>query len=193
MILFRTDETNRAVELADQSGCPTYPIDWCYSAAGLVRTWGVDTELQGELSPGWQIGAGFTWSRTRYTKDEDYAVAGERLDTGVPTTQFKLSTQYTLPGALDRFTLGGRVNWQSKIYYDFENVNGVAIRNQQKAHAIIDLSATWRPTEHLSLQVAVNNVLDKTYYRSIGEGYTFSAHQIFGEPRNVLATLRANF
>ncbi|MDJ0275273.1 TonB-dependent siderophore receptor [Sphingomonas sp. 2R-10] len=190
LILFRTDETNRAVLLLDQNGCVTAPISECSAATGLVRTWGIDSEVQGEVAPGWQIGAGFTFADTRYVRDEDYGAAGDRLDTGSPTTQFKLSTQYRLPGALNRLTLGGRVNWQSRIYYDFENVSGVAVRNQQPAYAVIDLSATYRPAQRLSVQLEVNNLLDKAYYRSIGQGYRFSAHEIFGAPRNVLATLR---
>ncbi|MFT3965788.1 MAG: TonB-dependent siderophore receptor [Sphingobium sp.] len=197
VVLFRLDESNRSVLLTDQSDCPIYPGESCYAAAGLVRTWGIDTELQGQLAPGWQIGAGFTWSRTRYAKDEDtgWAIyrAGTRVDTAVPTTQFKLSTQYRLPGALDQFTIGGRMSWQSKIYNDFENESSVAVRNQQRPFAIVDLSATYRPTEHLSLQVEVNNVFDKRYYRNISSGYAWSAGELFGDPRNILATLRASF
>lgn len=197
IVLFRLDETNRAVLLTDQSSCPIFPASSCYAAAGLVRTWGVDTELQGELAPGWQVGAGFTWSRTRYARDEDTGwevySAGTRVETAIPTTQLKLSTQYRLPGALDQLTIGGRMSWQSKTYNDFDNESGVAVRNQQKSFAIVDLSATYRPTERLSLQVQVNNVFDKTYYRSISSGYAWSSGELFGDPRNILATLRANF
>ena len=197
VVLFRLDESNRSILLTDQSNCPIFPGESCYAAAGLVRTWGIDTELQGQLAPGWQIGAGFTWSRTRYARDEDTGwevfPAGTRVNTAVPTTQFKLSTQYRLPAALDQFTIGGRMNWQSKTYNDFENESGVAVRNQQRPFAIVDLSATYRPTEHLSLQVEVNNVFDKTYYRNISSGYAWSAGELFGDPRNVLVTLRAKF
>lgn len=193
LILFRTDETNRAVLLADQANCPTYPTVSCFSASGLVRTWGVDTELQGQLLPGWQVATGFTWSRTRYVRDANASNVGKRLDTGIPTTQFKLSTQYKLPGALNQFTLGGRVNWQSDIYYDQVNLSGATVRNQQDSYAIVDLSVTYRPTEQLSVQLEVNNVFDKSYYRSIAQSYISPATELFGEPRNVLVTLRANF
>jgi len=190
--LFRIDESNRAAWLSDQSACPV--AAGCYAATGLVRTEGVDIELQGALTPNWQIGAGLTWSETRYREDADPANIGKRLDTANPTTLFKLSTQYTLPGALNRLTLGGRVNWQSKIYWDGENASGEIVRNQQDARAIVDLSATYRLTKNLNLKLDINNVFDKVYYSSIGSyGWYWGATEAYGRPRSVLLTMNASY
>jgi len=191
--IFMTDESNRALFLNDQSACPIYPAEYCYASAGLLRTKGIDAELQGEVVPGWQIGAGFTWSRRVYRKDLDPTLIGKRTDTQVPTTQVKISTQYTLPGALNRLTVGGRVTWQSHVYYDSENYYGEISRNEQKSYAILDLSASYRVTKNINSQLSINNVFDKTYYRDIGTHYYWHPGDIYGEPRNIMLTIRANF
>jgi len=191
--LFRTEESNRAVYLDNQSACPPTIPEGCYAAAGLVRTEGVDIELQGALTPNWQIGAGLTWSETRYRKDANPDNIGKRITTMIPTTLFKLSTQYTLPGALNQLTLGGRVNWQSKMYRDGENAYGEIVRNQQDARAIVDLSATYRLTKHLNLKLDINNVFDKVYYSNISGHWYWGANEAYGRPRNVLLTLNASY
>ncbi|THF65434.1 TonB-dependent siderophore receptor [Pseudothauera nasutitermitis] len=189
--LFRIDESNRAIYLADQTGCPV--AEGCYAAAGLVRTEGVDIELQGALTPSWQIGAGLTWSETRYRKDANPANVGKRLVTMNPTTSFKLSTQYILPGALNRLTLGGRINWQSKMYRDWENAYGEIVRNQQDARAVVDLSATYRLTQNLNVKLDINNVFDKVYYSHISGHWYWAANEAYGRPRSALLTLNASY
>lgn len=190
--LFRTEESNRPAYLNDQSACTIAPQP-CYAAAGLVRTEGVDIELQGALTPHWQVGAGLTWSETRFRKDANPANIGQRLDTTSPTTLFKLSTQYTLPGALNRLTLGGRINWQSKMYWEVENAYGNVARNQQGAHAIVDLSASYRLTKNVSIKLDINNVFDKVYYSAIGYGDSWGSSEVYGRPRSALLTLNAGF
>ncbi len=194
--LFRLDQTNRARLLVDQGGCPLFPAESCYSAAGLVRSTGIDAELQGAITRDWQVAAGLTWSRAEYRKDADPANIGKRFNTLVPATQFKLSTDYRLPGALNRWKLGGRYTWQSRIYADATAADDTPVRNQQDAYGLLDLSVTYAPTDRLTLQLTVNNVFDKTYYRNLaGEwgSFFYSASGIFGEPRNFLATARYRF
>jgi len=191
--LFRIDESNRAVWLDDQGDCPATIPEGCYGAAGMLRTEGVDIELQGAITPNWQVGAGFTYSETRYRKDVTPANIGKRLSTMNPTTLFKLSTQYTLPGALNQLTLGGRVNWQSKMYRDFANYYGEVVRNQQDARAIVDLSATYRLTKNLNLKLDINNVFDEVYYSAISGHWQWGANEAYGRPRNVLLTLNASY
>jgi len=193
--LFRIDENNRAAWLGMPGSLPgcTVPTG-CYAASGLARTEGADLELQGAITRDWQIGAGLTWSETRYRKDANPDNIDKRLDTGIPTTLFKLSTQYTLPGALNRLTLGGRVNWQSKVYRDAENADGEMVRIQQDARAIVDLSASYRLTKNLNLKLDINNVFDKVYYSSIAnDDWIWGATEAYGRPRSVLLTLNASY
>ncbi|MGC4252807.1 MAG: TonB-dependent siderophore receptor, partial [Sphingobium sp.] len=193
-VVFLTDEKDLAIYMADQSACPTYPARGCFSAAGLVRTKGIDIELQGALTPDWQIGAGITWSTTRFRKDLNPDNIGKRFGTNSPTTLIKLSTQYTLPGTLNRLQIGGRLHWQSKMYGEATNIDGLVVRNQQDARVVMDLSATYKVTENIKIQLDLNNIFDKKYYTSIADyDYFWGAYESFGAPRNFLVTVRADF
>jgi TonB-dependent siderophore receptor len=186
--LYRIDQTNLAKALDDQSPCPTFPSSSCYEASGLVRSEGIDLEIQGELIPGWEIGTGFTYSHTEYLKDSDPENIGQRLDTGVPERLFKLHTTYSL----NKWRIGSGAVYQSEIYQDLETDIG-AVRNRQKAYVLLDLMAGYRFTDHLNLQLRVNNLLDKTYYKAIANNLTYSASEMYGEPRNFMASVEYRF
>ena len=80
-----------------------------YKAVSGTTTKGFELQLSGQLTPGWQMLAGFTYAQPR---DKDH----NRINTNLPERQFKLSTAYTLDGALRDLTVGGNVVWQSSTY-----------------------------------------------------------------------------
>lgn len=180
--LFRIDQTNRAFVPIDQTGCPTFPASNCAVAAGLVRSKGIDAEIQGALTPDWQISAGYTYTSIRYVKDTNPDNQGRNFSTYQPLHIAKLMTSYNF-GDL---RIGGGVTWQSRIY---QQRNGY--RNQQNAYAIANLFGGYRFSEHADLQVNLNNIFDKTYYRMVGN--PSSPYDTYGEPRSVLATLRVKY
>ncbi|MDV2115467.1 TonB-dependent siderophore receptor [Alcaligenes faecalis] len=149
-----------------------------YTAASNTRSEGVEFEINGELAPGWQMGAGYTHYRFR-------GADGEKIKTDIPADQVKLFTTYRLPGAWHKLTVGGSVQWQSKI---FDNqLTGVAREtNTQKAYAVVDLMARYAFTPRADLTVNFNNIFDKTYRLA------YSSHT-YGAPRNVMASLRYRF
>jgi outer membrane receptor for ferric coprogen and ferric-rhodotorulic acid len=183
--LFQIDQTNRAVALDDQSTCPTYPSESCYEAAGLVRSNGIEVEVQGAITADWQVGAGYTYVNAEYKKDADPAREGTRFDTYSPKQMFKLSTMYTLPGDLNQWRVGGSVYQQSRIY-------NASQTNEQSAYAIADAVLGFKATRQLDLQLNVNNLFDKTYYRSIATG-TWGPYDIYGDPRNFKLTAKYAF
>ncbi len=97
--LFRMDQKNRAFRSTDQTQCAGYPTVTCYSAAGEVRSQGVEFELQGAITPNWQVSLGYTVAIARYRKDANPDNVGELFDTDTPRHLFKLSTMYRLSGA----------------------------------------------------------------------------------------------
>lgn len=149
-----------------------------YIAASNTRSEGIEFEINGELAPGWQMGAGYTHYRFR-------GADGEKIKTDIPADQVKLFTTYRLPGAWHKLTVGGSVQWQSKI---FDNqLTGVAREtNTQKAYAVVDLMARYAMTPRADLTVNFNNIFDKTYRLA------YSSHT-YGAPRNVMASLRYQF
>jgi outer membrane receptor for ferric coprogen and ferric-rhodotorulic acid len=191
--LFQIEQANRARQLDDQSGCPMAPVEFCYEASGMVRSRGVDAELQGELAPGWQVGAGYTYSHAEYRKDADPALIGTRFDTAQPEHQFKASTSYTLPGKLDHWRVGADLTWQSEIYRNLTRADGSLHRNRQSAYALLGLMVEYRPTERFSIQANLKNVFDETYYLSIADDIYWGGMELYGEPRNIMVTARYRF
>ncbi|MDR0440523.1 MAG: TonB-dependent siderophore receptor [Candidatus Accumulibacter sp.] len=182
--VFRVNQEKLAMRLDDQSVCPSFPPTACYRAAGLVRSQGVDLEIQGEITPDWQLGAGYTYVDKETRKDANSANVGQRASTELPRNQFKLFTTYRLPGG--QWRVGGGVNWQSEIYR--KNAN---FHSQQNAYAVVNLMAGYRFDEHLDIQLNVNNLFDKTYYRSISTGS--SGASVYGEPRSFMLLAKYNF
>ncbi|MBL4827044.1 MAG: TonB-dependent siderophore receptor [Spongiibacteraceae bacterium] len=184
--VFRVDQTNLAKQVENRSACPADLDFTCYESTGLVRSEGIDLEIQGEIAPGWQLGAGYTYSHIEYVKSGN---VGERLDTAIPERLFKLNTSYTLPGNLNQWRVGAGLTYQSEIYNDIE-LNPGSIRNEQKAYTLVDLMLEYQPTKHLSIQARVDNAFDESYYRAVTDSIYYGSSEMFGEPRSYRVTLR---
>ncbi len=191
--VFQIDQKNRASLLDDQSACPTFPSESCYEAAGLVRSQGLDLELQGALSEYWQVGAGFTYTRARYKHDADPANEGQRFSTDTPERLFKLTSLYHLQGPLEKWRVGGSLYWQSRIYNDVDLADGSRYRVEQGSYAIAGLVAGYRANEHLDLQLNVDNLFDRTYYSAIGYDIYWGSTDTYGTPRSYMLTAKYDF
>ncbi|MEX5508007.1 TonB-dependent siderophore receptor [Pseudomonas paralactis] len=191
MAVFQLDQKNRAQELPDVKGCGSGPASACYEAAGLVRSRGIDMEIQGALTDNWQLAAGYTYTQTRYVNDANTAREGEDFDRKKPRQLFKLSTIYTLPGELQRWRVGGDVYQQSRIRTS-GGTGATAWKNEQGSYTVVGLVAGYKASEQLDLQVNVNNLFDRVYYSSVANG-GYSPYDIYGDPRNMKLTARYSF
>jgi outer membrane receptor for ferric coprogen and ferric-rhodotorulic acid len=192
--LFQVDQTNRAIVPVDQTGCPTFPAASCSVTTGLVRSKGVDAELQGELLPGLQVSLGYSYVRARYVEGLNPTNETKTFDTDYPEHLVKLASFYTLPGRFNRVRVGASASWQSRIFN--QTLRGANFRNipftvAQGAYAVVDLMASYKLSERLDVQVNVGNVLDKSYYKAVGYDIRWGSTDAYGDPRNVLVTLRA--
>ncbi|ENO90489.1 TonB-dependent siderophore receptor [Thauera linaloolentis] len=149
-----------------------------------AKTRGVDVEVSGALTHNWNISASWTYSETENAK-------GERIRTIFPRHLAKLWTTYRLPGELNSLTVGGGVNWQSKVY---STVSAWQIgRNlywEQKPYSVVSLMARYDFDDQLSATLNVNNVFDKKYIASVSDWW-YSG--MYGAPRSVALNLRYNF
>jgi len=161
-------------QLVDDSG----PQE-IYRAIAGTTTRGIETEISGELLPGWNVFGGYTY---RESHDKD----GNRVETNQPMNLFKLATTYRLPGDWNKLTVGGNMTWQSDIYAANENFGTKA---HQRDYGVVGLLATYAVDEHLSIGLNLNNLFDKKYYDGLG---TFSSGS-YGEPRNLVANARWRF
>ncbi|MHC8306320.1 TonB-dependent siderophore receptor [Pseudomonas sp. PB3P13] len=189
LAVFQIDQKNRASLADSQLGCP---VMTCYETSGKVRSQGLDLELQGALTENWQVGAGYTYTRAHYIKDENPENENQRFDTDTPEHLFKVSTMYRLQGPLEKFRVGGNVYWQSRMYNDVPLTVG-SYRLQQGSYAVTDLMAGYEVNKHLDLQVNANNVFDRVYYSSIGYNTTWGSTDNYGTPRSYMLTAKYRF
>ncbi len=185
--VFRIDQNNRAKLVSNPQACASFPRG-CYEAAGKVRSEGVDLEINGQLTPNWQVGAGYTYSDPRYRRDSIAANVGKPFATEIPRHLFKLATTYRLPDEWNRWRVGGNVYWQSKIYSDGVE-GGVAYHVEQKSYALVGLMVGYAIDKNVDLQLNVNNVLDKKYYKNIVSGWIDEGSALYGDPRSFMLSL----
>ncbi|MEN8282632.1 TonB-dependent siderophore receptor [Acinetobacter gerneri] len=189
--VFRMDQENRAFRSTDQTQCAGYPTVTCYSAAGEVRSEGAEFEVQGAVTPNWQVGAGYTVAIARYRKDATATNVGALFDTDTPRHLFKLSTMYQLPGELQHWRMGGSVYRQGSIY-NKGTTSGVPFYISQSAYTVADLILGWQATPKLDLRLNINNVFDKKYYNALSGSVGFPSN-VYGEPRNVVLSAKYQF
>ncbi|MBN6151803.1 ferric-rhodotorulic acid/ferric-coprogen receptor FhuE [Xanthomonas sp. AmX2] len=146
-----------------------------YIAAKGTVSRGFEFELNGELTPGWNA----TFGASRYVAKD---AGGTDINTQLPQTTIKFYSSYT-PRSVSELTFGGGVNWQNGIYY----TDAVYGRFEQDAYALVSAFARYRLSPEFSVQVNLNNLLDKKYYAQI---YGYGA---WGEPRNGSLTFTWSF
>ena len=149
--------------------------DTASRAVSGAKTKGLDLEIAGELSPGWNLQAGYSHSHTEDAK-------GNRLTAQLPMDTFRFWSTYQLPGQWQRLTVGGGVDWNSSNSLYF---NRYKARVTQDDYSVVSMMARYKFTEKLSSTLNLNNVLDKKYYAGFSGSY---AH--YGAPRNVMLNLR---
>ena len=159
-----------------------------YRAVSGVKTQGAEIEVSGEITKGWSVTGGYT-----YTYNED--AKGARLFTVNPLHMLKLNSTYKL----GRWTLGGGVSWQTKVYQNMQAPTGrfttagapvlAATRVTQGSYVLADALLRYAVTDKISVGVNATNLFDEKYYRNVGYfngGY-------WGEPRRVLFNVRARY
>ena len=189
--IFQIDQNNRAQELPDVKGCGTTPVSSCYQASGLVRSRGIDLEVQGALTENWQLAGGYTYTQTKYVTDADTSLEGQDFNRRLPRQMFKVSTIYNLSGDLNRWRIGGDLYQQSQIRTSGGSGTS-AWKNRQGSYTVAGLVAGYKANEHLDLQFNVNNLFDRKYYSSVANG-GYEPYDIYGDPRNFKLTARYSF
>ena len=94
-------------------------------------------------------------------------------------------TSYDLGGALQGWTVGGGVQAQSDSY-----VTSGGLTARQGGYASYNAMLGYRFNDTWSVQLNVNNLSDKYYYKKYSPT---GISNYYGDPRNALLTLRARF
>lgn len=183
--VFRTTQNNIA-ELD-----PSVPADFTLpdggkayvaNADGVVAR-GVELEASGWLRPRWNFSAGYTYLRA---KEQN----GSRAVPEQPKQMLRLSTTYGFGDRLNGLKVGASLRAQSGIYgiswYGQPPEHTESGHIGQGGYALVDLMARYAFNDNLSLQLNLDNALDRKYYRNAG----FYDSVYWGEPRNWTLTLR---
>ncbi|WPP01904.1 TonB-dependent siderophore receptor [Pseudomonas sp. HR96] len=136
------------------------------------KSHGIELQADGELAPGLDILAGYTYVRI----DDDN---GDRARRYVPTHSVRGLATYRLP-FMPKAKVGTRLSWQGPVQSD------VTSEIRQNAYALVDLMASYDIDSHWSTALNLNNVTDRKYLQSL---YNSATTANYGAPRNVTASL----
>lgn len=178
---FRTNQINRSMRDESSLGqCPQNGGDgYCNIAAGEVVSEGIETELRGEIIPGFNLTLGYTYNTTEFKKD--LTNQGRVFNETTPKHIARIFTTYQFSNEL---TIGGGINYQS----DWLVGRYGTISALQDSYTLINLMASYPINNNLKVTVNADNALDEKYY-----SYLSATSNRYGEPRNMKITLQASF
>ena len=175
--VFQLEQDNYALE----TGGVTPTGATAYRAAQGVKTRGYEFEVSGQLTPAWQLQAGFSHGVARQQS--------ERVSTLTPVNQFSFYSSYRLGGSLSGLTLGGGARWQDKTWGDISTPAGGTVTHTVKGYWIVDAMARYEFSKQLSASLSVKNLLDKRYYTIFNWYNTYT----WGAPRSVSLSVTYKF
>lgn len=192
-LFYTTREHQAATDPAYPNPPFSYSSSCCFLAQDKITSKGIDLEATGEIAPGWEVLAGYTYNQVRNDTQETL------YSTVTPKHLLKLWTTYTLPGTLSDWRVGGGVTATSPTYvegeaYRFDSdwnvIDSQPYKFSQSGYAVYDAMVEYDVDEHWTVALKGNNLFDRRYYASVG---TSEYGNYYGEPRNYMLTLRGTF
>lgn len=181
--LFRIDQKNRPLTVADTSECKGSTS--CSEASGLIRSQGIELELAGSPMQGLRLGGGYTYNDIRYEESEGRYTKGDRGNSYTPRNILRLYSQYQLPGEWSQWSVGTGMSMQSNT------VSSKPYSVKQGGYTLYNASISYRYNEHFDVALIGNNLTNKRYYEAYNSR-TMYGNNFYGDSRNVAlrATLR---
>jgi outer-membrane receptor for ferric coprogen and ferric-rhodotorulic acid len=177
LAVFQLTQKNRASEDAN------FPDEGFYIAQGKARSRGVEAQVSGEMTPGWTLNGGYTYTQSKYL-DDSLDFNASSFTQIAPKHMFRVWTNYRLPGDLNRWQAGLGVNATSRTWRDG---NGYTL--QQGGYFTADARIAYQATAHTSVALNVTNLFDRKYYASFGG----NGNVWWGDPRKVMLTMRVTY
>ncbi|WP_426151488.1 TonB-dependent siderophore receptor [Pseudomonas sp. DC3000-4b1] len=174
---FQLNDKNRAVNPVDANGnTASY-----YVAQGKSRIRGAEFEVSGNLTPNWDVIAGYT-----YMKTETLEGAATTAFMTMPRHQASVWSKYTLDGGLlSGLSLGAGVTGMSDFY-----IEGSNYKISAPGYATVDAKLAYPVTKQLTATLDVNNLFDRDYYSRVGSVSTFN---MYGPSRSLTVGARYDF
>lgn len=173
--LFRTDIENEV----------TANDDGTYSQTGTKRVEGYELSATGNLTPDWQIIAGYTMQHASVREGASVAQDGSSALAYTPKHAFTLWTQYQ---ATDALSVGAGARYIGSLRRGSDGAVGTP--DHTEGYWVADAKLGYKVNNNLDLQLNVYNVFDTHYVASINKsGYRYHP----GEPRTFLLTANVHF
>lgn len=176
LALFRYINKNRAVQ--DIESGLICDANYCSRASGKVRSQGVEAEIGGKITSRLNLSTGYTYNTTKFL--EDPVSQGMIFNPQVPKHLLRTWADYRIGEA---WSAGLGMTTQS-------DTQGRASVVTQGGYTLWNARAAYRIDPRWTLALNVNNLFDKTYYATI-DRTNFGS--VYGNPREVLMTLRGKF
>ncbi|NER59945.1 TonB-dependent siderophore receptor [Pseudomonas sp. MAFF212428] len=196
--VYRIEQEGAAIEDPLYKDQPIATGSCCFTNQGLVISQGFDAEVSGEVAPGLQLMAGYTYN---HAIDKQSDASRTTFEGVTPKHLFKVWGTYQLPGALQDWTLGAGATSQSRTSKsgdaatynpDSGKFDGeyLPYKFMQAGYTIWSGSLAYKVDEHWTATVNANNLFDKRYYATVGNSMY---NNFYGDPRNFMLTLRGTF
>ena len=146
---------------------------------GEQRSKGLELAANGQITPKWQVSAGFAWQDAEIRTTTTSAPAGRKVAL-VPRTQASAWTRYDVS---DRLGFGLGIVHQAS---SFASISNTVIL---PAYTRIDTAAFLRVTDAVAVQVNVENLFDTGYFPTAHNDNNITT----GGPRSARFTVRTRF
>ncbi|HUZ05343.1 MAG TPA: TonB-dependent receptor, partial [Acidobacteriaceae bacterium] len=175
--IFRTDKENaREPDPNDSS------ID---VLAGNDRVDGAEMVVQGHVTDRWELLSSYTFLHGEVVKSSFYPLAVGQPLNNVPENLFNLWTEYRLPRG---FEVGGGGNFVGRRTANTATLTSTTIPESAPGYWAFNAMGKYEVTEHVALQVNVNNLIDGYYFDELHPG-----HVIPGAGTSALFGLKFEF
>lgn len=180
--VFQIRQSNVASYVGEVNG------EEAYKAIDGITSRGLELEVTGEVAKDVKLSAGYTYAHVRDADGKD--VFSTMLQTTQPAHLVRVQGSWRLPASLDKVTVGGGINWQSSYFGKLWNPAAEDYaRIGQGSYALVNLMVRYEISKNTAASLNVNNLMDKKYLTGLGLFET----GFYGEPRNVMFTLRTKF
>ncbi|HLZ65655.1 MAG TPA: TonB-dependent siderophore receptor [Aliidongia sp.] len=173
--LFRTEVTNA------QTNDPDHPN--VTILAGNQKVDGFEFDIEGHITPEWEILAGYTYLDAKTVASGNPAAVGKFL-LNTARNAINLWTSYYIT---DDIEVGAGGNWLGKRFADIANTASIP------GYVVWNASVSYKVTDNVTLQLNGENLFDKTYYANSYFASAAENHVIPGAGRTFLFSTSFTF
>ncbi len=176
---------NGSIYKTDYSDQVVLDTDGTYYRTGEKSVRGIEVNMVGQITPAWNVSAGYTTMKTEVKGAPVVAADGSTQLTYNPSDSFTLWTTYA---ASKRLTFGGGARYNGELKRGTDGAVGTP--KFTKSYVVFDGVAKYHLTRRAELQLNAYNLFDKDYVGAINKsGYRYTP----GTPRTFRLTMNLSY